>query len=431
MPLDILIGTQWGDEGKGRMVDLLSANSQYVARYSGGDNAGHTVTVGDKIFKLHLLPSGLINPNVVGILGNGMVINPESLLNEMEEVRAAGVLVNPDRVKISSNAHMITPGHQALDAAQEALRGEENKIGTTLRGIGPAYTDKTSRQGIRIGEMLDVESMLERLTTHLENVNIQLDIMEVDVPKVDVDKVVNDFLGYTDKLSPYIIESVEYVNEALESGETVLAEGAQGTLLDLDHGTYPFVTSSNPSSAGALIGLGVGPKYVDKVIGVTKAFQTRVGEGAMPTELEGDIASHLRGTGDKPWDEFGTTTGRPRRVGWLDLVLLKYSVRVNGLTHIALTKLDILSGIEKLKLCVAYEIDGKQYDHLPLGLLQLDIAKPIYESVPGWQEDVTGARKMDDLPKAAQAYIERISASSGIPVKWISVGAERDQLVKA
>lgn len=427
MALDIIVGAQWGDEGKGRMVDLLAAKADIVARYSGGDNAGHTVTVGDTVFKLHLVPSGIVHPHTVGILGNGMVINPETLLEEMDKLAKLGVTITPERMKISANAHLITPVHRALDTAQEAARGA-GKIGTTLRGIGPAYVDKVARRGLRAGMLKDEEALADRVQEHVAVGNETL-VKLFGAEPLDASAVAVQFVDYARKLAPYIIDTSAYVDEYLQAGKSVLAEGAQGTLLDIDHGSYPYVTSSSPTAPGALIGLGVGIKHVGEVIGVTKVFQTRVGEGALPSELEGEMAERLRGTGENYWDEFGTTTGRPRRVGWLDLVLLRYASRMNGFTKLALTKLDILSGINPLKVCVAYKLDGKEYRDLPKSLDDLALFEPVYEEVPGWEEDVQAARSWDELPANAQAYIHKIEEVSGIPVGWVSVGPERDQVV--
>lgn len=427
MPLDIIVGAQWGDEGKGRMVDLMAAQAEIVARYSGGDNAGHTVTVGEQIFKLHLIPSGLVHPHTIGVMGNGMVINPETLLAEIEQLAESGIEITPERLKISPAAHLVTPAHRALDAAQEAGRGAEH-IGTTLRGIGPAYVDKSARRGLRIADMLDEEALADRVAEHVAFTNQRLTGMYGAEPLV-AGEIAAQFADYARRLQPYIADTARLLDSALREGQRVLAEGAQGTLLDLDHGSYPYVTSSNPTAAGALIGLGVGPKYVGEVIGVTKAFQTRVGEGALPTELGGPAAARLRGSGENPWDEYGTTTGRPRRVGWLDLVLLRCAARLNGLTRLVITKLDILTGIEPLRVCVAYKKDGKNYKDLPLGLHGLADFEPVLDELPGWTQHVENARKWADLPPTAQDYIKKIEALSGLPVGWVSVGPERDQIV--
>jgi adenylosuccinate synthase len=426
MPLDIIVGAQWGDEGKGRMVDLLAAKAQVVARYSGGDNAGHTVTVGDQIHKLHLVPSGLIHPHTVGVLGNGMVVNPNTLLKEIKQLKDAGVQISPARLKLAPNAHLITPLHRALDGAQEAQRGS-GKIGTTQRGIGPAYVDKVARRGLRAVDMLDLNSFAEKMTAHAEAGNKQLVSLGAD--PLDARMVTAEYLEYAKQLAPYVADVSNLIAQTLNQGKRVLAEGAQGTLLDIDHGSYPFVTSSSPTAPGALIGLGIGPVKIGQIVGVTKAFQTRVGEGAMPTELDGEMAQRLRGTGSNPWDEYGTTTGRPRRVGWIDLVLLRYAVRINGLTNLALTKLDILTGIDTLQVCTAYEREGKIYKDLPMGMDGLEKYTPVLEALPGWSEDICGARRWDDLPEQAQFYIRKIEETSGVPVSWISVGPEREQMV--
>lgn len=428
MPLDIIVGAQWGDEGKGRVVDLLSAQADFVARYNGGDNAGHTVTVGDQIFKLHLTPSGVIHTHTVGVIGNGVAINPTTLLAEIETLRSANVPINPQRLRLSHAAHLITPAHLALDAAQESSRGRD-KIGTTLRGIGPTYTDKVARSGLRLGQMLDIEAFGDAMDAHVESTNRLLTNLYGAEP-LDTNSVTRQYVEYAHQLRPYIGDISILLTDALAQGKLVLAEGAQGTLLDLDHGTYPFVTSSNPTAPGALTGLGLGVGCVERVVGVTKAYQTRVGEGPFPTELFREIAVHLRGTGENPWDEFGTTTGRPRRVGWLDMVLLRYAVRINGLTELALTKLDILTGLNSLKICTAYQADGQTYHELPLGPSDLSPFEPIYEELPGWEKDLREVRLWEDLPPQARAYILRIEELCGVSVGLISVGPERSQLVE-
>lgn len=428
MPLDILVGAQWGDEGKGRMVDLLAAEATLVARYGGGDNAGHTVTVGDQTFKLHLVPSGLIHPHTTGILGNGMVINPQVFFAELEQLRQAGIRIDPERLQVSLAAHLITPAHVALDEAQEHQRGAD-KLGTTLRGIGPAYTDKIARRGLRAGLVLDRTEFLAALRDHLVSANRFLSQL-YDAPPLEIPPILEAYRSYAEQLAPYIKDVSGTLAAALAHNQRILAEGAQGTLLDLDHGSYPFVTSSTTTAAGALTGLGLGVGCVGRVIGVAKSFQTRVGEGPFPTELTDGPVEHLRGTGENPWDEFGTTTGRPRRVGWLDLVLLRYAVRVNGLTELVLTKLDILSGLETLKLCVGYRIGDHVYETLPLGPGGLGTFQPIYEELPGWQQDVRDARSWDELPDEACDYIVHIEDQIGIPVRMVSVGPEREQWVE-
>jgi adenylosuccinate synthase len=427
MALDIIVGAQWGDEGKGRITDLLAANVDYVARFSGGDNAGHTVTIGEEIFKLHLMPSGIIHQSVICIIGNGVVINPAVLLREIKQLEERGISVTPDRLKISTAAHLITPAHIALDKANEAFRGDE-AIGTTQRGIGPAYSDKTNRQGLRAGLLAEPENLADAIHDHIAAKNKRLKD-KYGADPLDATEIAAQYADYAKWIAPYLANTSLLVNEALEDGRSVLAEGAQGTLLDLDHGTYPFVTSSWPTSGGALIGLGVGPKVVGRVIGVAKAFTTRVGSGPFPCELDGLSAARLRGTGENPWDEYGTTTGRPRRVGWLDLVILKYAGRINGLTEIALTKLDILSGMETLPICVAYDMEGQTIDHFPNSLDKLALCKPVYEILPGWQEDITGARSLADLPRNACRYIEFVSDFLKLPVSIVSVGPKRSQTI--
>lgn len=428
MPLDIVVGTQWGDEGKGRVVDLLARKADFVARYNGGDNAGHTVTVGNQTFKLHIIPSGIIHPRVVGVIGSGLVINPAVLLKEMDTLTNAGITIDPQRLIISHAAHLITTAHLALDAAQEASRGK-NAIGTTLRGIGPAYTDKVSRSGLRVGAMLDIESFRPALRNHAKNIN-QILTQTYGTDPVDIDALAEEYEGYVHRLNPYINDVSKRLSNSLINGMNVLAEGAQGTLLDLDHGTYPYVTSSNPTAGGALVGLGIGANHVNRVIGVTKCFQTRVGAGPFPTEVYEDIANRLRGTGENPWDEFGTTTGRPRRVGWLDMVLLRYAVRINGITDFALTKLDVLSGLEKVKICRAYKKDDQVIDELPYGPDRLEGYQPIFEETPGWDDDLSAIQRWKDMPQAARTYVQRIEKLSGIPAQFISVGPERDQVVE-
>ncbi len=428
MPLDIVIGAQWGDEGKGRFVDLLSTNADFVARYNGGDNAGHTVTVGTQTFKLHLIPSGIIHPHPTGIIGNGIVINPAALLSEIDELSTAGINASPDRLHISYAAHLITPGHLALDAAQESPRGR-GAIGTTLRGIGPAYTDKVARSGLRAGQMMDLDQFAAHFDDHIHSVNQRLTGLYSAEP-LDLVSTKYQYLDYARRLKPYIRDVSLELSEALKNGQRVLAEGAQGTLLDLDHGTYPYVTSSSPTAAGALLGLGLGVGSVERVVGVAKAFQSRVGAGPFPSEVFGDTALSLRGTGEQPWDEFGTTTGRPRRVGWLDIVLLRYALRVNGITELAITKLDILSGLEQIKLCTGYSSAGQEVIDLPFGPAEIAEYSPVHELLPSWQADLRGCRNWEDLPGAARRFILRIEELCEVPVRLISVGPEREQYIE-
>jgi len=427
MPLDILVGAQWGDEGKGRITDRLSAQADIVARYSGGDNAGHSVTVGTRLFRLHLIPSGILHPRTRAVLGNGMVIHPGTLLDEIESLALAGVDVGPQRLLLSPAAHIITPAHRALDGAEEALRGGSS-LGTTGRGIGPAYAGKAARRGVRAEAMSDPPAFAEAVRRHDEHLARLLE-SHYRCAAPDPDESARLYRGYAERLRPYLAETGARLAEALAAGQTILAEGAQGTLLDLDHGTYPYVTSSSPSAAGALLGLGLGPRHVRRVIGVAKAFQTRVGAGPFPTEVHGQMAERLRGTGANPWDEFGTTTGRPRRVGWLDGVLLRYAARLNGLTDLAITKLDILRGLPVLQLCSAYRRDGRRLADLTGTAAELEGFTPDYESLDGWDQEVGGLRSWELLPDAARAYLQRVEQLAGVPIRWISVGPERDQLI--
>ena len=430
MPLDIVIGTQWGDEGKGRVVDLLSEHSDLVARYNGGDNAGHTVTVGERIYKLHIIPSGIIHSQTIGVLGSGMVINPLTLVEEMEMLRAAGVILNPERLWISDAAQLITPGHRLLDRAQDAALGKA-QIGTTGRGIGPAYVDKASRRGLRAGEILEPAHFAERVRQHFTEINKLLTTL-YGQEAIDVEKFTAEYLSVTALIRSYIKRIGPEVQAAIQQGKSVLAEGAQGTLLDVEQGTYPFVTSSCTTATGVFSGLGLGIQPVHKVVGVTKAFQTRVGAGPFPTEQSGEIAEFLRGSGSNPWDEYGTTTGRPRRVGWLDLVLLNYANEVNGFSELFLTKLDVLSGLKEIQVCTAYQKDGKRLTSLDFSGDARSLAEctPVYETLPGWHEDLRACRKWNDLPANARAYIEFLEQKTGLLIKTISVGPERLAMIQ-
>jgi adenylosuccinate synthase len=427
MSLNIIVGAQWGDEGKGHITDLLAGEANIVARYSGGDNAGHTVSIGDETYKLHLIPSGIIHPGVLCLIGNGVVLNPAVFIREMDGLTERGVDVSVERLKISYKTHLITPAHIALDKAREIGRGNE-AIGTTLRGIGPAYTDKARRTGLRAGKFMDKEALADAVHEHIVECNRTL-VNLYQMEALDAEKIAVEYTGYADRLAPYLTNIDLVIEKAIQEGHPVLAEGAQGTLLDIDHGTYPFVTSSASTAGGALTGLGIGPKYVDRIVGVAKAFTTRVGGGPFPTELDGDAASRLRGTGENPWDEYGTTTGRPRRVGWLDLVILHHARRINSLTEFVVTKLDILSGFEKVPVCVAYELDGERIEYIPADLAQLGRCRPVYETLPGWQEDIMKTRRLSDLPANARRYVDFIAEKSGVPVSYISVGPAREQFI--
>jgi len=430
MPISVAVGMQWGDEGKGRAVDLLSENVEIVARFNGGDNAGHTVTVGDKIFKLHVIPSGIIHEHTIGVLGNGLVLYPGTLLQEIKTLQEAGIEITPKRLWISDAAHLITPAHRLLDQAQEAARGKSS-IGTTGRGIGPAYMDKASRRGLRTGDLLQPEDFKQKVRQHFIDANEMLTVY-YHQSAIDIQTMTEEFTALASQLTPFIKPVGYLVRAALKSGKNILAEAAQGTLLDLDQGTYPFVTSSCTTAAGIFSGLGIGIQPVESVIGITKAFQTRVGAGPFPTELFDATATFLRGSGSNPWDEFGTTTGRPRRVGWLDLVLLKYTIEVNGVTELFLTKMDILSGLDKIKYCSAYQKDGQIIRELDFsgGATEMERCLPVYESIPGWKDNLCPIRKWSDLPKTVLDYIKVIEDFCGVPVTQVSVGSERNAVIK-
>lgn len=426
MPVTIIVGAQWGDEGKGRFVDWFARDAQIIARYAGGDNAGHTVAVGETVYKLHLLPSGILQPDAVAVMGNGMVINPRNLVDEINRLTQMGVKITPDNLVISARAHVITPVHVELDRAREEARGG-SAIGTTLRGIGPAYNDKIGRAGIRIADMLNVDYFTTTLQKYMEDANIKLE--KLGYPTLNLSSHMQAYMQAAEFLRPYVKDTTVYINERLAEGANVLCEGAQGTLLDVDHGSYPFVTSSSPSAGGALTGLGIGATHVERVVGVAKAFSTRVGGGPMPTELNDDVALHLRGTGANYWDEFGTTTGRPRRCGWLDGVMLRYANLVNGFTELLLTKLDILSGLDEIKIAVAYRLNGVEMTYPPVAIADLEASEPVYRTFTGWRESLEDVRKWEDLPASARDYINFISEFIGVPVSMVSVGPERDQVV--
>ena len=421
----IVVGAQWGDEGKGRLVDRLAAQADLVARYNGGDNAGHTVAAAGHTLRLHLVPSGILHPHLTCLIGAGVVVNPARLVAEMDALAERGLDVGPQRLKLSAAAHLILPGHQALDGAGEAARGGA-ALGTTRRGIGPAYADKAARTGLRAGDMANPEAFAEAVRQATKAHNDLLTGV-YDQPPLDAEAVAAEFHQHARRLAPHLTDGSALVGEALAAGRTVLCEGAQGTLLDLDHGTYPFVTSSSPVAGGALTGLGFGPAHVGRIIGVAKAYTTRVGAGPFPTELTGALGEWLREAGS----EYGTTTGRPRRCGWLDLPILRYAARINGLTELALTKLDVLSGMEVLEVAVAYERDGERIEHFPaeFGAEALATWRPVYEEWPGWSEDISNVRRRADLPAAAAAYVAHIEELVGLPITFIGVGPEREQAI--
>ncbi|MEA3345607.1 MAG: adenylosuccinate synthase [Chloroflexota bacterium] len=427
MGLTIIVGTQWGDEAKGKITDLLAQEFDVVARYNGGDNAGHTIARQGRTFKLHLVPSGVLHPRCQLRIGNGAVVNPQILLEEMDELREAGVDISPQRLKLSDRAHLIMPYHRALDGAAEQSRGD-SRIGTTRRGIGPAYADKAARSGLRAGDML-APDFAQRVREAVVAQNKVLEKVYGQSP-LSPEEVADQYAAYAERLRPYIADTSLLIHQALETGQKVLAEGAQGMLLDLDHGTYPYVTSSSPIAGGAFTGLGIGPGYPTRVVGVAKAYTTRVGAGPFPTELTGPLGDQIRGTGDQPWDEYGTTTGRPRRCGWLDLTILRYAARINGLTELVITKLDVLSSLDRLQVSMAYELDGHRVEEFPSPLTDLARCRPIYEELEGWEQDIMGVRTWEDLPPAAQAYVEFIEQQVGVPVTLISIGPERRQSLR-
>ena len=422
MPAIVLVGAQWGDEGKGKATDLLGDQVQYVVRYQGGNNAGHTVVIGDEKYALHQLPSGVLSRDCVPVIGNGVVIDLAALLEEIDEIEARGV--SCARLLVSANAHLIMPYHRALDKVSERFLGKA-KIGTTGRGIGPTYGDKVARVGIRVQDLFDPGILQQKLELTLRDKN-QLLTKVYNRRGIEAKRVAEEFVGYAERLRPYVADTGLVIGKALDAGASVLLEGAQGTLLDVDHGTYPFVTSSNPTAGGACVGAGIGPTNISKVIGIIKAYTTRVGSGPFPTELNDATGEWLRATGG----EFGVTTGRARRTGWFDAVIARYATRVNGITDLFITKLDVLSSLDKIPVCVAYEVDGRRHDDIPMTQTEFHHAKPVYEHLDGWVEDISAAKVLEDLPAAARAYIRAIEEMSGAKVSAIGVGPRRDQTIQ-
>ena len=422
MPAIVLVGAQWGDEGKGKATDLLGDRVNYVVRYQGGNNAGHTVVIGEESYALHMLPSGVLSPEVTPVIGNGVVIDPQVLLDEITELAARGV--SCDRLLVSANAHLIMPYHRALDKVTERYLGS-NRIGTTGRGIGPAYGDKIARVGIRVQDLFDPGILRQKLELVLRDKNQVLGKV-YNRRGIDPKATFDDYQRYAERLKPYVADTGLVLGRALDEGKVVLLEGAQATMLDVDHGTYPFVTSSSPTAGGACAGSGIGPTRITKVIGIVKAYTTRVGEGPFPTELTDDYGDYLRKTGM----EYGVTTGRARRCGWFDAVVARYSTRVNGITDYFLTKLDVLSTLEKVPVCVGYEVDGVRHDEIPMTQTEFHHARPVYEYFDGWWEDISKAHSFADLPSNAQAYVRAIEEMIGAPIVAVGVGPRRDQTLQ-
>ncbi|MEJ1092433.1 adenylosuccinate synthase [Microbacterium istanbulense] len=421
MPGIVIVGVQWGDEGKGKATDLLGERTDWVVKFNGGNNAGHTVVVGDEKYALHLLPSGILTPGVNAVIGNGVVVDLEVLFSELEALSARGVDVS--RLKVSANAHVITQYHRTLDKVTERFLGKRN-IGTTGRGIGPAYADKINRVGIRIQDLFDENILRQKVEGALDQKNHLL-VKIFNRRAITADEIVDELLSYAERLRPMVADTGHLLDQALNAGEVVVFEGGQATMLDVDHGTYPFVTSSSATAGGASTGSGVGPNRLDRIVGIVKAYTTRVGSGPFPTELHDEMGEWLRKTGF----EYGTTTGRLRRTGWYDAPITRYATRVNGITDLVLTKLDVLTGLEQIPVCVAYDIDGVRFDDVPVNQTDFHHAKPIYEYFPGWSEDISTARTFEDLPQNAQDYVLALEAMSNTRISVIGVGPERDEVI--
>jgi len=420
MSVTVVVGTQWGDEGKAKVIDLLAASHQIVARYQGGHNAGHTVVISDQKYALQLTPSGVFYDTVTPVIGNGVVVDLPTLFKEIDALESRGI--STARLKVSSLAHLIFPWHQAMDAALEAARGD-GKIGTTLKGIGPAYVDKVKRAGIRVGEVLDVKSFEQRVRERA--IAARREVSDIGGDTFDVEEVVTAFVAYAERLAPYVADTVNLLHDARESGENILLEGAQATFLDIDHGTYPYVTSSNPISGGAAVGSGLGPRHIDRIVGITKAYTTRVGMGPFPSELTDALGEALVDIGR----EYGTVTGRRRRTGWLDTVMLRHATRVNSLTEIALTKLDVLDTFDEVKVCTGYTINGTVMRNYPDRPDMLAHAVPVYETLPGWKSSTEGITTFADLPQSAQQIVKIVERETGIPVSMVGTGPSRDAMV--
>lgn len=414
----VVVGTQWGDEGKGKITDFLAESADVVARYQGGNNAGHTILIDDKKYKLHLIPSGIFYDNKLCVIGNGMVINPKALIEEIEYIHENGF--KTDNLRISDRAHIILPYHMVLDELEEERKGP-NKIGTTRKGIGPAYMDKAARIGIRIADLLDKEEFSMKLR-HIAEQKNELIKMYNGQP-LDIEAMLTEYLEYAEFIRPYVTDTSVVLNDAIDEGEKVLFEGAQGVMLDIDQGTYPYVTSSNPTAGGVCIGSGVGPSKIEEVIGVAKSYTTRVGDGPFPTELDNEVGHFIREAGH----EYGTTTGRPRRVGWFDSVVVRHARRVSGITGLSLNSLDVLTGLETVKICTSYKYKDQVIDYYPANLKMLAECEAIYEEMPGWSEDITQCKTLEDLPETTRNYVKRVSELTGIPISIFSVGRNREQ----
>lgn len=419
MSTTVLLGTQWGDEGKGKITDYLAEHVDLVVRYQGGTNAGHTISVGEEVYKLHLIPSGILYPGKQCVIGNGVVVDPGELLKEMQLLLDRGIDLSG--LKISDRAHLVMPYHKILDELEEKARGA-GKIGTTLRGIGPAYMDKITRRGLRVADLMDAGELKEKLSLLLKEKNLLLSRL-YDAPELDEKEMFEQYSDFGNRLRPYVTDTGVLLNDALDNGSKILFEGAQGTMLDIDHGTYPFVTSSSPTAGGTCTGTGVAPHRIDQVIGVVKAYTTRVGDGPFPTEISGPVGDRIREVGR----EYGTTTGRPRRIGWLDAVVLRHACRVNGLDYLALTLLDVLSGLDSVKICTSYLLRGKEIRHIPASLRDYRDCEPVYMELAGWQEDLSQIEDFSDFPEAAKNYVKAIADLSGVPVAMVSVGPRRSQ----
>ncbi|MBD2337000.1 adenylosuccinate synthase [Calothrix sp. FACHB-156] len=417
----IVIGAQWGDEGKGKITDLLSRSADVVVRYQGGVNAGHTIVVQGQTFKLHLIPSGILYPDTECIIGCGTVIDPKVLIAELDQLENLNISTN--NLLISETAHVTMPYHRLIDQASEERRGS-HKIGTTGRGIGPTYADKSERTGIRVLDLMDPDGLRDQLEWTINYKNAILEKL-YNLPPLNPEEVIQEYLGYAERLRPYVVDSSLKIYDAILKRRNILFEGAQGTLLDLDHGTYPYVTSSNPVAGGACVGTGLGPTMIDRVIGVSKAYTTRVGEGPFPTELQGELGELLCARGA----EFGTTTGRKRRCGWFDAVIGRYAVRINGMDCIAITKLDVLDELEEINVCIAYEIDGERCEHFPTSARQFARCRPIYKTLPGWKVSTSNCRTLEDLPQQALDYLKFLAELMDVPIAIVSLGASRDQTI--